>query len=339
MRRVLITGLTGFIGHHVANYILHNTDWEIVGIDRIDATSTLHRLRFIEGWEDLAKRVTFVWHDLRAPLNDFVADTVGDIDYVLHLAASTHVDRSILFPLGFVYDNVVGTAHLLEWWRLAAVPDPARVFVQFGTDEIFGPAPDGVAYKEWDRYKSTNPYSAAKAGAEELACAYSNTYQLPILATHTMNVFGERQHHEKFIPNTIRKVLSGERVQIHSDAARATSGSRFYIHAENVARVLCYLVGSQVPGGKHPFEKWNIVGEREITNLELAQMIANILEKPLAYDLVDFHSSRPGHDLRYALDGSQLRDAGFSYPQSLEVSLARTVRWFVDNPGWLGLRT
>lgn len=336
--RILITGLTGFIGHHVADYILHNTDWEIVGIDRIDATSTPHRLRYIEGWETLAKRVTFIWHDLRSPVNYFVYDAAGTVQHAVHLAASTHVDRSITDPLSFVFDNVVGTAHILEYWRDVYEhhrPDPMS-FVQFGTDEIFGPAPEGVAYGEWDRYRSTNPYSACKAGAEELACAYSNTYRLPIMATHTMNVFGERQHHEKYVPNTIRKVLRGETVQIHANADRTKSGSRFYIHADNVARALCYLITHQVPSGPHPFDKWNIVGERELTNLELAEMIAAIVGKPLRYELVDFHSSRPGHDLRYALDGSKLEEAGFSYPSTLAQSLERTVKWYIDNPSWLG---
>lgn len=335
--RVLITGMTGFIGHHVADHLLETTDWQLVGLDRIDATATLHRLRYVKDWPDKSSRVSFVWHDLKAEINASVDRQIGDVDVVLHLAASTHIDRSIIEPLSFVLDNVVGTANLLEWWRNRQV-DPLDFFVQFGTDEIFGPAPPGVAYKEWDRYCSTNPYSAAKAGAEELACAYSNTYKLKIAATHTMNVIGERQHPEKFIPMTIRKVRDGETVIIHADHTGQASGSRFYIHAKNVGRMLKWLIEREafISTNASPlFDKWNIVGEREVTNLEMAQMIAQIVGKPLHYELVDFHSSRPGHDPRYALDGSKLENAGFHYPTRLEEDLEKTVKWFLANPTWL----
>jgi dTDP-glucose 4,6-dehydratase len=341
--RILLTGMCGFIGHHVADHLLEETDWELVGLDRVDATSTLHRLHYVRDWERKSKRCQFVWHDLRAPLNSIVDRQIGPVDVVLHLAASTHVDRSITEPLGFVLDNVVGSAHLLDWWRERKLNtdqlgnSDTGLFVQFGTDEVFGPAPEGVAYKEWDRYHSTNPYSATKAGATELACAFSNTYGLRIIGTFTMNVFGERQHPEKFIPGTIRKVLAGETVIVHANKERTQAGSRFYLHADNVGAALRHLI--QGPPHAHPapplFDKWNLVGEREVSNLEMAQAIADILGKPLSYELVDFHSSRPGHDLRYALDGTKLRESGFTYPMSFQQSLERTVQWFVDHPEWL----
>lgn len=338
--RVLITGLCGFIGHHVAEYILNHTDWQIVGIDRIDATSTLHRLHHIENWQQHSGRVTFVWHDLRAPINAVVSERIGRVSHVMHLAASTHVDRSITDPLTFVQDNVMGTAHILEWWRRrmerrAAAKKELGTFMYFGTDEIFGAAPPGTAYKEFDRFNSTNPYSSSKAAGDQLACAYANTYKIPAIATCTMNVIGERQHAEKFLPGTIRKILAGEKVLIHSNAAKTESGSRFYIHASNVARALCYLLQEQTPGGAHPFDRWNIVGEKEVTNLQLAELIASLLDKPLAYEMIDFHNSRPGHDLRYALDGAKLSEAGFSFPETLEQSIAKTVKWFVEHPEWL----
>lgn len=332
--RVLITGLCGFIGHHVAEYLLKHTDWELVGLDRLDATSTLHRLHFIDGWPECADRVKFVWHDLRAPINPSVDRRLGHVDTVLHLAASTHVDRSIDEPLGFVLDNVLGTAHVLEWWRHRSKAADA-LYVQFGTDEVFGPAPEGIAFKEWDRYCSTNPYSATKAAGTELACAYSNTYGLRVVATFTMNVFGERQHPEKFIPGTIRKILKGETVTVHSSSDRSKSGSRFYLHAGNVGAALLHLIENRAT---HPlFDRWNLVGEKEVSNLEMAKSMAELLDKPLVHEMVDFHSSRPGHDLRYALDGAKMRAAGFVYPATFEQSLEKTVRWFVAHPEWLAL--
>lgn len=345
--RVLITGGIGFVGHHVIDHFLEHTDWEIVTLDRIDATASLGRLRHMRSWPEESRRLSFVWHDLRAPINKTVDSQIGFIDAVVHLAASTHVDRSIAEPLMFVQDNVMGTAHLLDWWRQQM--DSRRyaldvqyrkrpaLFINFGTDEVFGPAAEGQSFKEWDRYHSANPYSASKAGAEELACAWSNTYGLKIYATHGMNIFGERQHPEKFIPMTIAKILRGDTVTIHSDPEGRRSGTRFYQHAENVATALRFLVerGLEPPEGEPLFDKWNLVGEREVENLKMAQMIAEICDERLNARLVDARQSRPGHDFRYALDGAKLREAGLSYPMTFEQSLERTVRWFVDNPQWL----
>jgi dTDP-glucose 4,6-dehydratase len=165
--RVLLTGGAGFIGHHVAEHLLRKTDHEVVFLDRLDLSGNLNRIVEIEGWNTHRARCKWVFHDLRASLLS-VCKQIGKIDVVLHLAASTHVDRSIVDPLTFVYDNVVGTANLLEFGRSQ---DGLHSFCYFSTDEVFGPAPPGVAYKEWDRYKSGNPYSATQAGGEELCRA------------------------------------------------------------------------------------------------------------------------------------------------------------------------
>jgi dTDP-glucose 4,6-dehydratase len=323
---VLITGGAGFIGHHLIEAILKNTDWEVVTLDRLDYSGDLGRLSEISAWPQARHRVRFVWHDLRAGINPTVARRIGGVELVLHLAAATHVDRSIEDPMGFVQDNVVGTTNLLLWARDAR---PAQ-FLYFSTDEVFGPAPNGRSYAEWDRYRSANPYAATKAGAEELCLAFQNTYGLPIAITHTMNVFGERQSPEKFIPSTVRKVRDGETVQIHADATRTISGSRFYIHARNVAAAMMFLHQRALPG-----EKYNIVGEREVSNLELAQLIAATVGRDLKYEMVSWHASRPGHDLRYALDGSRLAAMGWRQPVDFEESLRRTIQWTLEHPEWL----
>lgn len=341
--RVLITGMLGFIGHHVAAHLLESTDWELVGLDRTDETSTHHRMRWIRCWPDCAKRCKFVWHDLRASINSTVKHQIGPIDVVLHLAASTHVDRSITEPLSFIQDNVIGTAHLLEWWRehvrvqkrlsgLLVQHEP--LLVHMSTDEVFGPASEGQLFKEFDRYNSANPYSASKAGAEELVVAYSNTYKFKAAVCHIMNVFGERQHPEKFIPMTIGKILRGENVLIHSNK-KLGPGRRFYCHAENVARALHWLVDRR--GTLPRFDKWNVVGEREVSNLEMAELIAKYLDKSLSYDFVDADTLRPGHDFRYSLDGSKLRNAGFKYALGFEEALERVVKWSVEHPDWVGV--
>jgi len=204
----------------------------------------------------------------------------------------------------------------------------------FSTDEVFGPAPRNVEYLEWDRYHSGNPYSASKAGAEELCLAYHNTYGVPVIITHTMNVFGERQHPEKFIPSTIAKVLTGEKVIIHA-SPHGTPGSRFYIHARNVAHATLEIIKKDRCWG----EKYNIVGEKEVDNLEMATLIAEVLDEDLNYQLVDFHSSRPGHDLRYALSGEKLKSMGIRYPVSFEDSLTKTIQWTKEHREWLNQET
>jgi len=329
--KILITGGAGFIGHHVVEHFLKNTKWEIVIFDKLTyASSGFDRVRDIKAFDD--KRVTFFTTDLTRPIPPGVIQETKDVDYILHLAAETHVDNSIDDPEPFVMSNVVGTMHMLNY---AKELEDLRGFNYFSTDEVFGPAPKGVDYKEWDRYNSTNPYAATKAGGEELALAYSNTYRIPVFITHGMNCFGERQHPEKFIPKVIRKVLNGEVVTIHSDATKTIPGSRFYIHCRNVAHALHFLLD------RFQFrEKYNIVGEKEVTNLKLALLIADILEKPLEYELVDFHSSRPGHDLRYALDGSKMENMGWDLPVDFERSLERTVKWYFkskENKRWLYL--
>jgi dTDP-D-glucose 4,6-dehydratase/intein/homing endonuclease len=198
------------------------------------------------------------------------------------------------------------------------------------TDEVYGPAAPGVAHKETDRHRATNPYAASKSGAESLVTAYGNTYRLPHIITNTMNVFGPRQHPEKFIPMVISKVMRGEKIVIHADPTRTKPGSRFYIHAANVADGYLFLMDRWKNG-----EVYNLVGEREVDNLQLAESIALCVGKPLEYELVDFHSSRPGHDLRYALDGTKMKDMGWHPIDTFEQSIAKTVQWYMDNPKWL----
>tara|TARA_S200000501_G_scaffold14695_1_gene12990 strand:- start:296 stop:1321 length:1026 start_codon:yes stop_codon:yes gene_type:complete len=341
MKRVLITGGAGFIAHHLIGHILKTTDWEIITLDRLDYSGNLNRLHdlMIPFMPETRRRVKIVHHDLKAELNPLVRSEIGDVDYILHLAAGSHVDRSIDYPMEFVMDNVVGTCNILEFARLQK--DNLERFIYFSTDEIFGPAPDGIKYKENDRYNSTNPYSATKAGGEELSVAYENTYGLPIYITHTMNVFGERQHPEKFIPMCIRKARDGESVTIHSDATKTIPGSRHYIHALDVASAVVFLLnynGSFEPTwGSAKCPKFNIVGSEELNNLELANIIAEAQEKELKYELVDFHSARPGHDLRYALDGSKMKELGWEPAKSVRERIADVTKWTLANRRWISL--
>ena len=338
MKKVLITGGAGFIAHHLIGQILKTTDWQIISLDRLDYSGNLNRLHDIMLSFDLEerKRVRIVHHDLKAALNPLVCSEIGQVDYILHLAAGSHVDRSIDYPMEFVMDNVVGTCNILQFARYQ--PNLER-FVYFSTDEVFGPAPSGIKYNENDRYNSTNPYSATKAGGEELAVAFHNTYNIPIYITHTMNVFGERQHPEKFIPMCIKRARDGESITIHSDSTKTIPGSRHYIHAEDVASAVLFLLHHQgtfsPTWGNAKCPKFNIVGSEELNNLELAKIIADAQEKELFYEMVDFHSSRPGHDLRYALNGDKMKQLGWEPSKSVRERINQVTKWTLKNDRWI----
>mgnify|MGYP003651127005 FL=1 len=339
MKTALITGSAGFIGHHLVRYLLEKTEWDLVCLDRLDYSGDINRLHEI--LEDLPietkKRVKIVYHDLKALINPLVADRIGKVDFILHLAAGSHVDRSIEYPMEFINDNIMGTANLLEYARTL---EELELFMYFSTDEVFGPAPEGVKYKENDRYNSTNPYSATKAAAEELVVAYHNTYKLPAIITHTMNVFGERQHPEKYIPKCISTILQGSVLTIHSNSEKTKAGSRHYIHARDVSDAVYFLCENakyfepELDFGGAKCQKYNIVGPTELDNLELANLIAKTVGRELKYKFVDFHSSRPGHDLRYALSGEKLKSLGW-IPRSIEETLKETVDWTLENKRWL----
>lgn len=354
-KKILITGAAGFLGHHLIEDILKNKDWNIVCLDRLDTSGNINRITDIDVWEKEKHRVKFYHHDLRAEINDsvarllllgnrssenFDASKLEPFDYIVHMAAGTHVDRSITDPLGFVQDNTVGTANLLNAIRLFPMLKDTGRFLMFSTDETFGPAPEGVLYKEWDRQNPNNPYAATKAAAENITISFAHTFKIPCMITHCMNVFGERQHPEKFIPMCIKKIVNGETVTIHSNSDKTKSGTRFYLHARNVSSaVLHVLEHGKLLDGSGTQGKYNIVGDKEVSNLEMAQYIAGFLGKELKYEMVDFHSSRPGHDLRYGLSGELLKSEGWNPPVGFEDSLKRTVEWSIDpkHKYWIGL--
>ncbi|MBL56335.1 MAG: NAD-dependent epimerase [Flavobacteriales bacterium] len=328
-KTILITGGCGFIGHHFVEHVYLNTDWNIVIIDKLSyASAGFERLRDTSTLN--SPRVKVFTFDLSKKITDGLKKEIGDVNYIVHMAAETHVDNSISNPKSFVKNNIMSTYHLLEYAREADVAASLELFFYFSTDEVFGPALGDTLYKEWDRHKPTNPYSASKSAAEQLCVAYENTFKVPLMIVNVMNAFGERQHVEKFIPLCIKKILNGERVYIHSYPNKKASGTRFYIHARNIAAAVMFLIQNGTTG-----EKYNISGEKEVSNLEMAQKIADIMRKELDYEMVDFHSDRPGHDLRYGLDGSKLFDMGFQLPVNFEESLRKMVEWTLENPKWL----
>jgi len=342
-KKILITGGCGFIGHHCVEGVLKNTDWEIIILDALTYAGNLNRLTDIEIWEKEKHRVKFVWHDLKSPINESVHKMIGPLDYIWHLAAESSVDRSLEDSIPFVMSNVVGTANLLEYVKKYQ-PD-LKKFVTFSTDEVFGPAPTGVDYKEGDTCNPSNPYSASKEGQEAISKAFAFSFGLPIMITRTMNVYGERQHPEKFIPKTVRAILNNEKVIIHGLPGNISS--RKWIHARNVCDALIFLMDKgEVIEKKYQNDPsygiYHIVGE-ERNALELANRISKIIKgRELDFseiEYVDFHRTRPGHDFRYSLDGSKLKTLGFKYPLTLEQSFDKMIEWMIDpkHRKWLNL--
>ena len=327
VKKIIITGGCGFIGHHFAEHIHLNTDWKIIIIDKLSyASMGYSRLR--DTGILTSPRVKVFTNDLINPIPIGLQKEIGtDINYIVHMAAETHVDNSIKDPGLFIKNNVLSTYNILEYARTL---EKLENLFYFSTDEVFGPALNDTMYKEWDRHCPTNPYSASKSAAEQICIAYENTYKIPLMIVNVMNAFGERQHVEKFIPLCIKKVLNNETVYIHSYPGKARSGTRFYIHGRNIANAVLFLIQNGKLG-----EKYNISGEREVSNLEMAQLIAKFVGKELKYELVDFHSDRPGHDLRYGLDGSKLFNMGFKLSVDFEESLRKTVEWTLKNRKWL----
>jgi len=336
MTTVLLTGASGFVGSHVLRHILANTDWNVVCLVSFRHRGITDRIRMaVAGYDDDFKRVKVLKHDLTAPISPVLSHEIGKIDYVLNVASDSHVDRSIEEPVPFIENNVSLVCNMLEWARFSDI----EKFVHVSTDEVYGPAPVGHAHREWmDQYFPSNPYSASKAAQESIAYSYWRTYGVPLIITNTMNIIGEMQDPEKFIPMIMKKVIAGETVTIHA-APTGEIGSRFYLHARNQADALLHALTQPTPayGETQAPQKFHVVGEREVDNLEMAELVASYVGKPLNYELVDFHSSRPGHDLRYALDGGKIANTGWKAPLSLEQSLERTVQWTLDHPEWLTL--
>lgn len=333
-KRVLVTGIGGNIGAHLMAHIFTNTDWEIVGLDsfrqkgdksRIDDFCKPH-----PGWKE---RLTLFQTDLCCPISQKLRQDMGRIDYILHLAAISDVQFSVENPVYSIKNNVDSTLVMLE---LAREIKP-EIFIQFSTDEIYGPVEGDDAHAEWDTHKPSNPYSASKAATEDIAYAYWRTYDVPVIITNTMNNFGEAQSASKFPAIVQRKVNAGETVIIHGDENEI--GSRFYIHSRNVADAMLWIIKKGAyhhkAGEIDEPHKYHIVGSERLNNLELAQMIAGFMDKELKYEFQDFHKENPGHDIHYGMKDTKLRAGGWQPPLTLEESLKNTVEWQMENTKWL----
>lgn len=333
MTKISITGASGLVGSHFLEYVLQNTDWQVVCISSFRHSGKTDRIsEIIAGNVEWSGRVAIEIHDLTVPFSEQLIEKIGSVDYIANFASESHVPRSIADPVPFIRNNVDLMLSVLEYARIAK----PKVFYHMSSDEVFGDT-DGKPHAVWDTLLPSSPYSCSKAMQEQLCLAYWRTYDVPVVILSSMNMFGERQASEKYIPMCIKKILNGEKITVHGTLNNM--GSRYYIHAKDVASAVVYLL-QNVPtvhfdSSHNKPLRYNIAGEVEVSNLEIAQMIAEALEKPLEYELVDPNIERPGHDFRYSLDMTALKDTGWASSSNFKTDLSETVQWTANNRRWL----
>lgn len=341
-RRVLLTGAGGFLGAHVLEHLLHETGWHITATDSFRHKGKTDRIAQVldAGPAEWRQRVDVVTHDLAAPVSSQMGARIGHVDYVLALASLSHVDDSITDPAGFTRNNVDVSLSVLEYARHAK----PRHLIFVSTDEVYGPEVDGTPHREWAPILPSNPYSASKACQEAIAIAYWRTYGVPLVIVNCMNLIGERQDPQKYLPMLVKRISNGESVTVHGEPGNI--GTRHYLHARNLADALLFILRTLPPAmfpahatGHYPKaerpDRYNIVGPDRVSNLELAQAVASLVGRQLRYELEDFHTTRPGHDPHYGLDGAKLAGLGWKPPVPFRESLARTVQWTLSHPEWL----
>lgn len=336
-KTLLLTGIGGSIGCHFLAHIMHNTEWNVVGIDSFRHKGWMDRVVTItKDHPDWLPRIKIVTHDLIAPLSPLQKKHIGEVDYIINMASLSDVEASIQDPVPFVQNNVNLVLNMLEYAREIK----PQVFLQISTDEVYGASASkfGDLRKEWDAIIPSNPYAASKAAQEAIAISYWRSYGVPLIITNTMNNFGEYQQPNKFPVMIQKAVMNDEEITIHGREGQI--GSRSYIHSRNFADAVLFILKNttphmHVPNSADRPDRYNIAGDMQLDNLELAQVIAKLMNKELKYKLVDSHTARPGHDPHYGLDSTKLYSMGWKAPLSFEESLKNTIDYQVDNPEWI----
>ena len=332
--RLLVTGGAGFIGSAVVRHVIRRTDWHVANVDKLTYAGNLESL----AEAGASNRHQHFKADIcdRAALAAIFADVRPDA--VLHLAAESHVDRSIDGAAPFIQTNVMGTYSLLDaataYWRAldAAARDKFR-FQHISTDEVFGSLGPSGKFTETTAYAPNSPYSASKAGADHLVRAWHHTYGLPTLTTNCSNNYGPYHFPEKLIPLVIIRALRGERLPVYGRGENV----RDWLHVDDHAEALTVVLQKGRPG-----ETYNVGGDSERRNIDVVRAICRLLDEMLPGNvnrphekLIEFVADRPGHDQRYAIDASKIRnELGWRPRHDFEDGLRQTVRWYLDNRAW-----
>jgi dTDP-glucose 4,6-dehydratase len=317
MKNVMITGGAGFIGSNYVRYALEaHPDWNVMALDKMTYAGNLDNLKDL--LEAFGKRLTFVKTDIadREAIFDLIRQ--HEIDTIVNFAAESHVDRSILDPDAFIMTDVYGTYVLLE----AAREFKLERFHQVSTDEVYGDIPEGYS-KETDPLEPNSPYSASKASAELLIRSYRVTYNLPVTITRGSNTFGPFQYPEKLLPLFITNAIDDLPLPLYGDGMQV----RDWLHVMDHAKGVDVALTKGVIG-----EAYNVGGENEQHNIDVIHTMLKILGKPAS--LIKRVTDRPGHDRRYALDTSKLRELGWAPRDDFESALRETIEWYVNNEWW-----
>lgn len=338
--RILITGGAGFIGSAVIRYIINNTKNSVVNVDKLTYAGNLESLTEVSDNE----RYAFEQVDICNAEELSRVFTQYQPDAVMHLAAESHVDRSIDGPAEFIQTNIVGTYNLLEaarsyWNTLDEVKKDAFRFHHISTDEVYGDLPhpsetedaNQHLFTEMTSYEPSSPYSASKASSDHLVRAWLRTYGFPTLITNCSNNYGPYHFPEKLIPLVILNALEGKPLPIYGKGDQI----RDWLHVEDHARALYKVLIEGKVG-----ETYNIGGHNEKTNLDVVQTICAILDELVPTEtsyasLITFVTDRPGHDRRYAIDAAKIADElGWTPEETFETGIRKTVQWYLDNQKW-----
>ncbi len=333
--RILVTGGAGFIGANLVHQLIRDTDHQLLNIDKLTYAGNLQSIAALSDHP----RHEFKQIDLCDVSElEYVVATFRP-EAIMHLAAESHVDRSIDEPGDFVATNVVGTYNLLRsvhsYWRTLGEQEQSHFrFLHVSTDEVYGSLTASASpFTESSSYLPNSPYSATKASSDHLVRAWGETYRLPVLVTNCSNNYGPYQFPEKLIPVVILKALRGESIPVYGKGENV----RDWLHVEDHCRGLRVVLEKGIPG-----ETYNIGGDQERTNLDLARSICGLLDEisPRSDgvshdDAIIFVEDRPGHDFRYAIDASKIRDElGWKSMQAFEQGLRSTITWYLENRKW-----
>jgi dTDP-glucose 4,6-dehydratase len=333
-QRILVTGGAGFIGSALVRHFITETAHEVLVLDALTYAGSLSTLQPAAD----SSRFRFVRADIRdgAALAEVFA--AFRPTWVSHLAAESHVDRSLDAPDAFVSTNIVGTYEMLKaarahWAGLPGVQADAFRFHHISTDEVFGSLGDTGRFDETTPYDPRSPYSASKAGSDHLVVAWGHSYGLPVLVTNCSNNYGPWQFPEKLIPLAIGKALAGETIPVYGRGEQV----RDWLHVDDHVRALCRVLEAGTPG-----RRYAVGGEAERRNIDVVEALCGTLDRltpredgrPYAAQ-IGFVTDRPGHDRRYAIDASRIRgELGWEPQQSFESGLEATVRWYLANRSW-----
>ncbi len=330
-KTILITGGAGFIGSHVVRlFVTRYPDYLIVNLDKLTYAGNLENLKDIESKPNyrFVKADIVNAEEIQQLFRDY------DFDGIIHLAAESHVDRSITNPMEFIQTNIIGTTNLLNAatgsWKDKT---SGRVFYHISTDEVFGSLEKGGYFTEKTAYDPRSPYSASKAGSDHLVKAYYNTYGLPVLLSNCSNNYGPNQFPEKLIPLAINNILNKKTIPVYGKGENI----RDWLYVEDHAGAIDVIFHRGKTG-----ETYNIGGNNEWKNIDLIRLLCRIMDKKLARPqgesekLISFVKDRAGHDLRYAIDAGKLeKELGWGPSLTFEQGLSKTVDWYLENKEWL----